>query len=441
MKLAMRILTGVLAVGLGIGHWFLIGFPDQEVSQAQARTLSASVEPLPLSLSCPGAFVQLGGPDGTDLGKVERLGSALVAVQSSEPELLESPELSISGFDSATVAGSPQSTELLSMLQAQAVDQQRAIGIQASFCPQPLAAGWLINGAAVSGAESILVAANPADVEALIQIDVHVSNTVVSDTFALAPGEEKLISMARYANGERLFALSFQTNGPEILMAMQNRETRGLTPIGIETEVPLATAATSAQFVGLRELTGGFTLPEIRVYNPNEDATEVIINALDGENVELFRMQVPAGAFESLELALSESYQLVTLESELPVLSAIKSFAIDPTLDFAWILPAETFRSLSIPLTSYQNSLVLANPGTSPNEITVSITSGTRTSVQSLVLPALSTTAIRVAGSSVKVVGSGDYLAALEILDPAGYSVVTPTENANLGNDLQIRID
>lgn len=441
MKLAMRILTGLLAIGLGVGHWFLIGYPAQDISRAEARTIAASVQPLPLSLSCPGAFVQAGGPDGTDLGLIERLGSALVAVQSSEETLLEAPELSISAFDSAAVDGSPQSTELLSMLQAQAVDQQRAIGIQASYCPQPLAEGWLVNGAAVSGAESILIAANPAEVEALVEIKVHVANALVTDTFALAPGEEKLISMARYANGERAFAVNFVTNGPEILMALQNRETRGLTPIGIELEVAVEKPDTKLNFVGLRELTGGFTLPELRVFNPSTEPTEVIVNALDGENVELFRLQVSPGGFESLELPLSERYQLISLESDQPVVAAIKSFAIDPTLDFAWLLPATSFRNLALPLTSYKNSLVLANPTTSPNEITVSITSGSRTSIQSLVLPALGTTAISVSGSKVQVAGSGDFLAALEVLDAAGYSIITPTENANLGNDLKIRID
>lgn len=441
MKLVMRILTGLLAIGLGLGHWFLIGYPSQELSKAESRTITASVEPLPLSVSCPGAFVQAGGQDGTELGLIERLGSALVAVQSSDEDLLSAPELSIAGFDSASVVGSPQSTELLSMLQAQAVDQQRAIGIQATYCPQPLAEGWLANGAAVSGAESILIAANPAEVEALVEIKVHVANSFVTDTFALAPGEEKLISMARYANGERLFAINFVTNGPEILMALQNRETRGLTPIGIELEVPVERPETNLQFVGLRELTGGFTLPELRVFNPGTEPTEVIVNALDGENVELFRLQVAAGGFESLELALSERHQLITLESEQPVVAAIKSFTINPTLDFAWLMPATSFRNLAIPLTSYQNSLVLANPGTSPNEITVTITTGSRTSVQTLVLPALGTTAIAVSGSKVQVFGSGDFLAALEVLDPAGYSIITPTENANLGNDLKIRID
>lgn len=441
MKLAMRIITPVLALGLGVGHFYLIGFPDQAVSKTGSRTISSSVEPLPLTLSCPGAFVQLGGPDGTDLGLVERLGSALVSVQSTQDQLIDTPELSIVGFDSASVAGSPQSTELLSMVQAQAVDQQRAIGIQASYCPQPLAQGWLVNGAAVSGAESVLIAANPSAVEALVQIEVHVANSSVTDTFALAPGEEQLISMARYANGERLFAVKFLTNGPEILMALQNRETRGLTPIGIELEVPISEPAQTAQFVGLRELTGGFKLPEFRVFNPGTEQAEVIVNALDGENVELFRLQVPGGGFEALELEVSDRYQLIIMESDQPVVSAIKSFTIDPTLDFAWLQPATSFRSLTMPLTSYKNSLVLANPGTSPNEITVSISTGTRTSVQSLVIPALGTTAIPVTGSQVLVQGTSDFMAALEILDPAGYSIITPSENANLGNDLAIRID
>lgn len=441
MKLALRMLTVLVALALGVGHWSLIGYPKQYVTVAQSRVISASVEPLPLEIHCPGAFVQLGGADGTDLGTVERLGEARIFWQGSALATDELPEESTNNFATAKSAQNEQSTQLLSMLQVQAIDQSRALGLQASYCPQPLSAGWLPNGSAVSGAESVLIAANPAAVEVLIELEVHMANQVVEDSFALAPGEEQLISLARYANGEELFAVYFQTNGPEILMALQNRETRGLTPIGLELALPVAEPAKSMAFVGLRELTGGFTLPELRVYNTSDQPADVALTALDGENVELFRLQVPAGGFEAIDLKVSENYQLVALESDQPVIAAIKSHSLEPLLDFAWILPAERFSSLALPLPRYRSSLVLANPDSAAVEINVSVFSGSDSSVQSFVLPALGTLAVPVAGESVLVTGASEFLAALEIIDAPGYSLIRPTENANLGDDLKIQIN
>ena len=436
----LRILTAVLAIGLTAGHYLLIGYPTQKVDEAVAETLSASVEPLPLSVSCPGAFVQVGGADGTELGLVERLGEALIAYQSSSEDLLLTPELSSAGATTASVAGKEQSTALLSMIQAQAVDQQRAIGIQASFCPQPLSEGWLANGAAVSGFESVLIASNPNAIEALIDFDVHTPAGVVSDRFALAPGEEQLFSMARYANGETQFALFFRTNGPQVVMAMQNRQTRGLTPIGIEIENPIPKPESSQVFVGLRELTGAFDLPELRVFNPGETATEVIVTALDGENVELVRLQVAGKGFVAEKLNLSANHQLITLESEEPVLASIKAQTTDPILDFAWLNPATRFTSLSLPLTSYNQSIVIGNPTAAPLEVTLSVQAAARTSVQTFVVPALGVTSLPASGEKLMIEAKGEFVAALEILDPAGYSVITPSENANLGNELSITI-
>lgn len=439
-KIVLRVLTAVLALGLTAGHWFAIGYPESTAKEVEAATLQASVEPLPLSLSCPGAFVQVGGSDGTELGLIERLGEALVSYQSSEATLSLAPEPTSAQAASATVAGADQSTRLLSMIQAQAVDQQRAVGIQASYCPQPMASGWLVNGAAISGLESVLIASNPSLVEALVEIEIHISNKVVTDRFALAPGEEQLFSMARYANGEAQFAIFYKTSGPKVLMALQNRQTRGLTPIGIELEVPVPAPSESQLFVGLRELTGGFDLPELRVFNPSDVATEVVLSALDGENVELFRLQVPAKAFAIELLSISEKHQLLTLESDQPVLAAIKAQTTDPLLDFAWIYPATRFTELTLPLSRYQQSVVIANPNTSAIELTLSITSETRTSVQSLVLPALGTLSLPANGTKLQLSSSSDFMAALEILDPAGYSVITPSENANLGDELSITV-
>ena len=433
----LRILTPLMVLVLGTGHWYLIGYPETSISKPEREYRQISVDPLPLSVHCPGSFIQVGGPSGTDLGLVERLGQAEISWTNSVALDL-SPEPSTAGFESAIASGSEQSTRLVSMIQVQAVNQERARGIQASFCPKAASSGWLPNGFSIAGGESVLLIANPSLVEALVEIEIHLPQRVVNERVALAPQGEQMFSLARYANGEELFAIRFETNGPEVLVSMQNRLTSGLTPAGIELAVAGAFPSRSHEFVGLRELTGGFTLPELRVYNASENATEVVVTALDGQNVEIFRIQVPASGFGKVDLEVSDNFQLMKLESPEPVLAAIRSTTINPILDFAWIQPAERFRSLNLPLTEFQNTLVLANPEARAVELTITKLDGERVSVQTLVLPALGTTSVQLSGDSVSIGSEGEFLAALELLDPAGYSVISPRENANLGNDLRI---
>lgn len=440
MKIALRVLLGLLVVAFGAGHWFL--FPNSApFGKAEASLISVSVDPLPLSVFCPGAFVEVGGPTGVELGSVTKIGEALISSQSSEEELLVAPPVTTVLGVTVTAQNGEQSTNLLSVMQAQAVSEERAQGLAASYCQQPVASGWLINGSAVVGQESVLIAANPSEVEALVELEIHLPNRIISDRFALAPFEEQLIPTAGYANGEASFAVFFESSGPAISMALQNRETRGLNPTGIELEGVTQNPSTDMVFVGLRPLTDGFENPTMRIYNPGVAATEVIITAFGDDNIELFRVNVNSGSFAEVDLSVSGSFQLVTLSSAEPVLAAIKNPSLEPILDFAWLMPAELFSSVTVPLSSYQNTLVLANPGTSAVEITLELLTSSRSTYQSLVIPALGEVAVPVSGKSARIDGSAPFAVALELLDSAGYSIVHPTESRNLGRDLSIRID
>lgn len=439
MKLVLRTLTVLTVVGLTLGHWLLIG-NTSPVQRLEAVVKSVSVEPLPLQVFCPGAFVEVGGAGGVELGSVLRFGEALISSQVSAQQLIgEIPVRSEQGVG-VVAADAQQSTNLLSLLQVQAVDRERASGLAASYCQQPRSSGWLINGSAVVGSESVLIAANPSEIEAIVELAIHLPGRVVTDRFALAPNEQKLLPTAGYANGESAFAVFFQSSGPALSMALQNRQTRGLTPTGIEIEPLTAEPAMEHIFAGFRPLTAGFENPTMRVYNPGDTATEVVVTAFGEQNVELFRANVQAGNFSQIELLVQEGFQLVTLASAEPVLAAIKNSSIEPVLDFAWVQPAQKFSSVSLPLTSYQNTLVLANPQALPIEITLEILSSGRASVQNLVIAPFESLAVPVRGSAVKIDSELEFIVTLEILDRFGYSLVHPVESGNLGLDLSIRV-
>jgi len=439
VKLLLRAITVIAVVGLSIGHWFAVG-NSASVEKPAPIVKTVSVEPLPLQVFCPGAFVEVGGPSGVELGSIGRVGEALIASYVSAQEVIGEIPIGSEQGVGAMAADSEQSTNLLSLLQVQAVDRERASGLAASYCQQPRSSGWLINGSAVVGSESVLIAANPSEIEAIVDLEIHLPGRIVTDRFALAPLEQKLISTAGYANGESAFAVFFQSSGPALSIALQNRQTRGLTPTGIEIEPLTADPATEHVFAGFRPLTAGFENPVMRVYNPGSAVAEVIITAFGEENVELFRTNVQAGNFAEIELLVQEGFQLVTLASTEPVIAAIKNSSIEPILDFGWVQPAQRFTAVSVPLTKYQNTLVIANPQALPLEVTVEILSSGRSSVQNLVIAPFDSLAIPVRGTSVRLDSDLEFAVALEILDVSGYSLVHPTESRNLGLDLSIQV-
>lgn len=439
IKIILRTTTVVLVASLGFAHWYF--FPQATLlERSEAVAQNVSVEPLPLQVFCPGSFVEVGGPSGVELGKLERIPEALISVFSSS-ELPENPPVSVVDGFGLEVDEANQSTNLLSMIQAQVLERERASGLAASYCPKPSSSGWLLNGFSTVGSESVLIAANPASTEALVDIEIHTPSGVISDRFALAPGEQQLITTAQYANGEPSFAIYFETSGPEISMALQNRKTRGLNPIGIELEVPTQNPSTEFVFAGLRPLTQGFENPELRVFNPGTEVTEAIATVFGQENVELFRERIEPGRFALIELDITGDYQLATLTSEEPVIAAIYNPSTEGVLDFAWLQPAELFTSMSLALTSYQNTVLVANPGASALTVSVESRTGSRLDFESLVVAPFTQVAIPSSANSIRLESQGQFAVALEVLDPNGYSVIHPRETANLGNDLTIKVN
>lgn len=436
----LRALTALLVLSLSVSHWQL--FPQFGQLETKASELQAiSVEPLPLRVVCPGALVEVGGESGVELGTVEKVGEALISSQFTANELLVTPPVT-SVLPALGEAGDKdQSTNLISMIQTQVIDRERAKGLAGTFCQSPMASGWLINGSAVVGFESVIIAHNPAEVEALVELEIHLPSRIITDRLALAPGEEQLITTSQYANGEDSFAVYFESSGPKISMAMQNRQTRGLNPIGVELEGPTLRPDTEFVFAGLRPLTQGFENPTMRVYNPGAELAEVVVTVFGEGNVELFREFINPGTFSAIELVISGSYQLATLTSDTEVLAAILNPSIEPVLDFAWIQPAELFTSVTLPLSNYQNSVLIANPSSSALEVSIETRTGNRLSYQTLVVAPFGQATVPASANSIKIDGATEFAVALEVFDPNGYSVIHPRETTNLGNDLEIRVN
>ncbi|MEL0320319.1 MAG: hypothetical protein VXA46_06310, partial [Aquiluna sp.] len=152
-----------------------------------------------------------------------------------------------------------------------------------------------------------------------------------------------------------------------------------------------------------------------------------------------FRSFVTEALFAELELELAAGTYVLKVESTTEVLAGVRNPALDP-LDYAWIYPQELFTSLALPVPNYATTLRLANPGALAISLTVVTTTNDRPSYQTLELGAFESAGIEVSADSVLVQSASEFLAALEVVDGAGYAVIGPSENKNLGEDLLVRV-
>jgi len=435
MKIFARALLALLLPALVIsGYVFLppAQAPSQEVA---APEFQVSVDPADLEIVCAGALIEVGGEDGTDLELIERVGEAGVRVFSAEE--ISVPPTTVASVP-IEVKGSKQSTELLSAIQAQAVSRERASGLAASFCEQPITSGWFISGASGVGNESILSAANWSDVDTQLIVELYSPGGMVAERYALAAGQERLITLAPLAALASVYAIRVESTGPGIAVALQNRWSRGLTPLGVELSGTTQLPALQHWIQPVSVLAEGYQPPKLRLFSPG-GAAEVVITAFGSAGPELFRTVVPETGFAELDLALAAGTYLIKVESNVEVLAGVRNPALDP-LDYAWIYPQQLFTSLALPVPSYKTTLWIANPGALAISLTLTTTTNDRASYQTLELGPFESAGIPVSSDSLLVQSASEFLAALELLDGAGYAVIGPSENKNLGEDLVVGV-
>ncbi|MEL0200799.1 MAG: DUF5719 family protein, partial [Aquiluna sp.] len=220
MSLVWRGILALLLPGLVVSGFLLLPRAETLAEPASAKEFEVSVDPQQLQIVCPGALVEVGGEDGTQLGLVERVGEASLRVYSQDgitppPTTRDSVPLE--------AAGTEQSTELLSAIQSQAISRQRAAGLAATFCEQPTTAGWFISGASGVGNETVLIAANWNEVDTQLIVEVHSPGGVTAERFALAAGQERLISLAPLAALASVYSVKVESTGPAVTLAVQNR--------------------------------------------------------------------------------------------------------------------------------------------------------------------------------------------------------------------------
>ena len=431
---------------------------------AEPEPIAATVEPSPLSLVCAGAAIRVGGEAGTDVGSLERISTARLQLQLSDPDaelIVESADGDAIYFAAGEAEGLevetptdltirsalPQSTELFAAWQFQELNQQRIAGSLASNCDQPERVHWFVAGSLSAGDDSLLSVYNPNRVEVSVTLRVHAGGRSQLTEFALAPKQNELIPLATLASGNAEFAVELVATG-RVASWLQHRSNRGLSATGVALASGQRAASTAITIPSL--LVRGSELapfaelvtPVIRVFNPTSEPAEVLIEVVraQGGFGTAERVLVNPGQIQQLPLiGLAEGDYAAFLTSSTAILAgAYNPVVLDLNrLDFAWLGASEAFEApFVIPVGDTAANLVLTNPATE----SVSVTVTQRNQQRSVRLPARSVRVVElVAGTPVTVRPSGSVHAALQLIG-AGYAVVQPTENRNLGSSVVVRV-
>ncbi len=435
MKLWLKIPIALLSTGaLAASAYLSLGSSPVLVAE-KPGPVTVGTTPLPLTIYCPGPLAELGGEDGTDLGSLALIGKSKIWSSNTAAQLAAPIPEEIEAGSVISLLSKEQTTAAISANQTQVVDRQRMVGIAAANCSKPLTKGTFATGMASVGRESILFLANPFENEVQVYLEIALTSGTKTHLVTLAGFEQQQISLAAFVEAEPNFALSFTTNGPPVSATMQLRTSSGLTATGVDI-VPATQVSNQIWIPGLAVFEDSYQAPSLRLFNPNADQATARVTFIGvGNDSDVFETTIEPGQVLNLDLDLPVGEYLVHIESEIPLGSAIWSQRLGETLDFTWLVPAEEFAgSLFIPVPQLESELVIANPASNP--ITVAMQNAG--SYTSLTIPAESQVRTRVQYSLVELQSNDAFLATLQIVSKAGYAVITPTENENLGSDLEI---
>ena len=421
--------TGAL---LAATAYFLV-WPSSLLPETDPSPILASTTPLPLSIYCSGPLALLGGADGTELGSLELVGSATVL--SHVGQGLEASGLTeqIESGQRISLVSETQTTNALSAIQTQVVDLDRMAGLAANYCAKPATQGYFASGMAAVGDQSILHLANPNNVEVQVTLNAISAAGESRELVTLAADEQIQISMAALAEGEPIFGLEYFSNGPSVSAALQNRSVSGLAATGLEL-VNATQLATEVFIPGLEISEGSINAPRLRVLNPDtqEITVRVTVHGMDVYS-DVFEITVPGRAIVEQELDLEPGDYLVELGSSGGFAASIWNQKLGTSLDYAWLVPAELFvDSVTLPVTG--SELVVANSTDEPINVAV-LSSG---QYQSVTIASRSQYRLGVQGPDIRVQSDSGFLLALQLENEFGYAAISPTENLNLGSDLEI---
>ena len=457
--------------------------PVESTVRFESASGSYSVKPADLNLVCPGPLFRSGGESGTNLGKIERAGSAdafisasgqgeleirsvtsaqAAAIELGSQRLFESR--SLADGTSLTIVNAPEQDAQGSLVLTGSTAQLSATasmrGLAAASCQQPSNDFSIVGGSTLAGREAIAVLTNPSPIDATADLRIYTDLGEVKVSglsgISVPAGSTTAISLSSFAPTVPTLAIQVQSQGAKLAGWIQQRAVFGTRAIGVDWISPSPAANTSVILPGLvirgtRVINQAVGVEEtadaghaLRVFAPEgANLTVQIVSSEEDVFGAVFTEIVEPGTVSDIPIKeLRDGNYSVFVSSDKPVLAGLKvargNPGGNPRLDFAWLAAADelsTDRAIAIP-DQGDSILVLANNGSSNATVKVqNLVSGKSVSV---VVASLGTATIELS-DAVAITATPGVFGAVVVLIEGQISDLDVRDPKNLGSKVKVR--
>lgn len=408
---------------------FVFPYPTLTTSGEAKKTQQISVPARPMEVVCPGSLYQLGGEDGTDVDSINALGDAdFFLLENGVPTPYRASEPALF---TATEEG--QTSGVLSGYQWQLLDQTRIAGLVSLSCKKPVTEAWMLAGETDLGSESLLIIHNPDVLSTILDLRFFDGEEQFSDSTSLAPGETKVINLARYVATDEAVGLNIKSQGGRFAAWIQSKTNSGVSPTGVDIEAHNNLQKNPSMIFTTQSdaLPSEDRVPKLSVLSPEPISSTVSISSLQGGFGDAFRVELDAGV-SSIELPNLElgSY-LITLEAEAALLSAKTN---NPLISDFYVNQSEIPISGEIQMVAVIDATIeIAAKEVSVASLRITRAGETELALIGEVSPQKMLTAEVSQGDVLEI--KGDELFVRVKNDSTAY---VPADNSNIGSDLEL---
>jgi hypothetical protein len=360
-----RIVTGLIGVAIAVvtvGAATLLPLPDHSVSRAPIVVSPAATSQQRV---CAGALLVLGNASGEGASVVSSIGRPTVRFGQSSGSatsgLLGSTD-NTSGV-APQVVTLPASTDgarpLISGAQSQSAATNDVYGLASAECREPDNDTWLVGGATTTGRTTLISLVNPSTVAATVTLTIYSEGGTVNapgtDGIVVAPGSQKVLSLAAFAPGIASPIVHVESRGGQIVPTLQQSTIRTLEAGGVDIISGSASPAKTQTISGItiadstattaRQAEDGFSDlgTVVRVFVPGDKPVSAkIAVATEGGTSKpaSVKVDLTAGVVNEVPLdSFPDGNYSVTISAAAPLVAAarVSTVGTDGRVDFAWV--------------------------------------------------------------------------------------------------------
>lgn len=444
-----RFVTGIVALAvaaIAVGGAILAPLPSVSVTPP-----SKTVVPVPTAAErvCPGPLLELGSGTNSastlnSFGRAVTTYGTISEGSTASTSPLKAPDDSTTSYGVPLLVRVPASSDgtlppTVAASQSQSAGQDDMTGFAAAACGEASPDSWLVGGSASLGQTTLVMLANPSEVQATVDLAIYGESGRVAATgstgIVVAPGTQRVIPLAGLAPSVAAPVIHVTTTGGKVLASLQQSYVNGIDPEGVELIGPTAEPATRQVIAGvaIRTLAAvqassssdgwSASLPALRVLVPGTSAATVQIGETGEQGTaggNSTSVTVQPGVVTEVPLRnLADGNFTVSVQSTAPVVVAARTTTTSgKATDFAWFA-ASAKLSGSVPVAIAHGSeptLHLANTGSSDVSITLTSSTGTTSratvpSQSAVAIPLPATGVFRLDGAG-GLIGSVSYAGA-----------------------------